>query len=526
MSWFNSPVSLLDLGENETTHLRGIHNKFRSVLQVSGLDQVLTVQSATWLATGGGMCFDCDICVRGPTGSGKTLAYALPLLQALASRPGLREQRALIVIPTLDLATQVSQLLSPLCDATGLTVGVPLRTHQDKCLVDRLTLENLASLNRPSHAALILQPVDHKIVRARIRQATDFSNAIPLDSASEERFDVMVATPGRLVAHVKEVYYQLLSGLEFLVIDEADRVLRQSYQGCISLIDSGVGARSPHTGNGDRSVSSRRLRKLLISATLTHDSVRFAHLHLNSPRVIQSSAYESDSLCDSQYVIPSDLDENFIVTEAIKKPLALCALLKRIGRVPVIVFTSSVAITHRLFLLLDSIKGLPSSAVEYSSSFSQGVRSAALDSFRSGSKQLLVASDAATRGLDIKHVAAVISYDVPLHQNTYIHRVGRTARAGQKGTAYTICRSSETQRFRNILTKVDGQRKGRAYTQIVLSEEETQEFAGKLRSAIVAAKLTLEAEGIQRVVNIETPTTHAVRVATAQACHNLCKVEL
>ena len=116
-----------------------------------------------------------------------------------------------------------------------------------------------------------------------------------------------------------------------------------------------------------------------------------------------------------------------------------------------IIFTSSLESTHRLYGLLrlyyiaDGMK-----VAEYSSNLSQHIRKRVMKEFRSGDIECLVCSDVAARGLDIAHVTSVINYDVPIYTKTYIHRVGRTARAGNIGTAYTLVKKHEIQNFKRV----------------------------------------------------------------------------
>lgn len=185
-----------------------------------------------------------------------------------------------------------------------------------------------------------------------------------------------------------------------------------------------------------------------------------------------------------------------MVVSADKKPFALIALLQSMRGVPTIVFTASVCApgapfrpashccapqveaTHKLFLALSSLDAAASvgTCVEYSSLHSHGARTKALNAFRAREATVLVASDAATRGLDVEAralrllrcasthtpcftpraaqgIEVVISYDTPVYLKTYVHRVGRTARAGRQGRAYTLLRPEEVRHFKLMLKK-------------------------------------------------------------------------
>lgn len=134
---------------------------------------------------------------------------------------------------------------------------------------------------------------------------------------------------------------------------------------------------------------------------------------------------------DHRYALPRSLKEAKLVVPAERKPAALAALLQELRGESTIVFTSSVEATHRLYLLLAALTCLPGRVVEYSSLVAPPERAAHLEAFRSGAAQVLVCSDAMTRGMDVAGVAAVINYDAPVYVKTYVHRAGRTARAGE-----------------------------------------------------------------------------------------------
>ena len=466
-------------GEDDVLGVRGMHARLRSALTSRGFDKLFAVQAATWKQTGGGANFERDLCVCAPTGSGKTLAYALPLVQGLTSRTNKHRLRALVVVPTGDLAMQVAQVFSPLCEALGLRVGVARGPEAYEGTPAHLP-------KSVGYDGLLDAPRDTDYFKGMTDTSPQRS-----ENALEYHTDVLVTPPGRLAAHIRETKNFSLTEVEYLVVDEVERVLRQSYQEWLRLVISATGSRPPRTNIGERHCSFRRLKKMLFSATLTRDPTRLSALQLHAPKML--TATSSNLPEDARYLLPERLEETVIKTEGDDKPLALCALLHRLGRVPVIIFTSSVDATHRLFLFLNSMVGLPSSPVEYSSFASQAKRTEALQAFKSGLNLLLVASDAATRGLDVDHVSAVISYDSPTHLKTYIHRVGRTARGGRRGSAYTLCRPAEESRFDDMLSKLEGQVTRPQLKRLLLTWDELQVHKSRVRAALIATKLTLEA---------------------------------
>ncbi|OIS97258.1 dead-box atp-dependent rna helicase 1, partial [Nicotiana attenuata] len=137
------------------------------------------------------------------------------------------------------------------------------------------------------------------------------------------------------------------------------------------------------------------------------------------------------------------------------KPLYLVSLLQSLQGEKSIVFTSSVESTHRLCTLLKFFDNLQIEFKEYSRLQRQSLRSKTLSAFRAGQVQVLISSDAMTRGMDVEGVRNVVNYDMPAYIKTFIHRVGRTARAGQSGCCFTLLRKDEVKRFKKLLQKAD-----------------------------------------------------------------------
>jgi len=135
------------------------------------------------------------------------------------------------------------------------------------------------------------------------------------------------------------------------------------------------------------------------------------------------------------------------------KPVALLYLLQHLEHAPTIAFTSSVEATHRLHLLLHLYGGI--NVAEFSSGLSQSQRTSMLEEFRHKRIQLLICSDAMTRGIDIDGVSAVINYDAPTRAKTYVHRAGRTARAGKSGRVFTLVTEEEVKPFKSMLRQCD-----------------------------------------------------------------------
>ncbi|GJP64272.1 hypothetical protein CLOP_g21286 [Closterium sp. NIES-67] len=510
-----------------------------------------------------------DLCVCAPTGSGKTLAYALPVVQALAGRV-VRRVRALVVLPTRDLAAQVKHVFDTIAPAVGLSVAL---INGQSSLADEAT-------------HLVLHPATPS---GPLGLLSSFSYSRGLSSNDGgggcSGADIVVATPGRLVDHLRGTEGFSLAHLQFLVVDEADRLLRQSYHDWLPLtlaaaaavVGSAGGAATsavhadvamsmplvgamhghgvtcgalPHPFiHGLRSdsplsllavpnVERHRVIKLVCSATLTRDPSKIQRLRLHRPLFISSASHllasamlrhvaaggthpagttadvdaaDADAEMEDgdvatlgkggmedegreeegeeeggvrHYHLPPQLATSMLVCpRASDKPLLLAALLRQltagegaggggteeagiitaggargaVGAVRLtLVFASSLQAAHRLFLLLSSFPpaSLPFAFAEFSSRQPQRQRSAILDKFRRGEVQVLVASDAMTRGMDVEGVFNVVSYDAPVYPKTFVHRAGRTARAGRPGHCYTILRKQEVRHFKAVLAKV------------------------------------------------------------------------
>ena len=515
LRWMRQPTSIPSAHSVALSEVPGLDERLKASLHALDVSSLFGVQSAVWQHTGGGLKFDRDLCVCAPTGSGKTLAYALPLVQGLAGQKTTTRLRALVVVPTGDLAFQVARVFEPLCRAVGLKVGV----------------NHGSGRRRPNAAAA----------------ETVFEAAFDDGSASaHDQLDVLVTPPGRLVAYLRETQPGFsLARLQYLVVDEADRILRQSYQNWTPQVVAAAGARRPRTAIGELGASRHRLKKILISATLTRDPARLAGLFLHAPRMLAATADGASPSPPARYLLPEGLTEAVVpVPSGDAKPLALRALLRRTGDTPVIVFTASVEATHRLFLLLSSMDAAERSRderderdgakrkstktpsrgfrlAEYSSFAPQAARAEALRAFAAGDARVLIASDAATRGLDVDRVGAVVSYDAPTHLKTYVHRVGRTARAGLRGVAYTLCRPAEEAPFLAMTSKADLRKRRAPPSRLALADEEMDEHRSALRAALVAVKLHLEADATGVAAEEgRVGSTAAARVAAAQACQN------
>ncbi|CAL5411712.1 unnamed protein product [Camellia sinensis] len=450
LPWMRTPIDVTLFHGCPLNLLPFLDPRLELALENMGFTSLFPVQVAVWQETiGPGSC-ERDLCINSPTGSGKTLAYALPIVQMLSTR-AVRCLRALVVLPTRDLAVQVKQVFAAIAPAVGLSVGLAVGQSSIADEISEL-------IKRPKlEAGICYDPEDFLL---------DLESSV----------DILVATPGRLMDHINSTKGFTLEHLCYLVVDETDRLLREAYQSwlptVLQLIQSSVGSLFPHANNffsspfgslktirrsgverGFKGKSYPRLVKMVLSATLTQDPGKLAQLDLHHPLLLTTG--------QRRYQLPEQLESFKLICESKLKPLYLVALLHTLQGEKCIVFTSSVESTHRLCTLLNFFGDLQIKIKEYSGLQRQFVRSKTLKAFRAGEIEVLVSSDAMTRGMDVEGVRNVINYDVPAYIKTYIHRAGRTARAGQAGRCFTLLRKEEgtqcemVKRFKKLLQKAD-----------------------------------------------------------------------
>ncbi|KAJ1734726.1 ATP-dependent RNA helicase dbp6 [Coemansia biformis] len=388
-----------------------------------------------------------DLCVSAPTGSGKTLAFVIPIVEQLRARLVVR-LRALVVLPTKDLARQVGEEFAFFCSGTDLRVG-------------------LATGDVP------LAKEQHLLV--------DAAAAAPLAGGSS-RVDILVCTPGRLVDHLAATPNFTLQHLEFWVMDEADRLLGEAYQEWLPKVQASIEAvaavprrgacpalvptpgastsRRRPPGLGVLARAAPRIQKLLFSATLTQDPAKIARLRLVRPQYICVTGKGGGGGDAGTYAFPSTLDEFYATCPVDEKPLWLIYLLWERQIRGGICFTKSLEAAHRLAQIVQTwIAEVPADAwpgekivvAEYSSDLPAAQRAQVMRLFKQRKVSLLICSDLVARGLDIDQIAAVVNYDVPTHMSQYTHRVGRTARAGRHGAAYTLVAAPQAFHFKKMM---------------------------------------------------------------------------
>ncbi|XP_077469789.1 ATP-dependent RNA helicase DDX51 isoform X4 [Stigmatopora argus] len=201
------------------------------------------------------------------------------------------------------------------------------------------------------------------------------------------------------------------------------------------------------------------LQKLLFSATLTQNPEKLQQLGLHQPRLFSSVNHPSshcpqpsiDNQKPEQFDFPPNLSEFYVPSALSKKPLILLHFILSMKLSPILCFVNSRDTAHRLCLLVKLFGGVQ--VAEFSSRLSPGGRKKKLKEFEQGKINLLISTDAAARGIDISGVKCVVNYDAPQYIRTYIHRIGRTARAGKPGLAFTILLGVQEKNFLQMVTK-------------------------------------------------------------------------
>ena len=316
-----------------------------------------------------------DVMGAAQTGTGKTAAFALPLLQRMmkhenaSTSPARHPVRALVLLPTRELAVQVAEQVELYAKYTNL------------------------------RSAVVFGGMDMK----------------PQTLALQAGVEVLVATPGRLLDHI-EAKNAVLNQVEYVVLDEADRMLDIGFLPDLQRILSYL---------------PKQRITLLFSATFSPEIKRLASSYLQDPVTIEVARSNATA---------STVEQHFYSVGADDKRRALHQVLKTRGMKQAFVFVNSKLGCARLARSLEK-EGLKTTALHGDKS--QDERLKALEAFKSGEVDLLVCTDVAARGLDIKDVPAVFNFDVPFNAEDYVHRIGRTGRAGASGLAVSFVASSD-----------------------------------------------------------------------------------
>ena len=312
-----------------------------------------------------------DLIAVAQTGTGKTLAFGIPMIQRLAQIKGC----GLVLLPTRELAIQVNESLQ--------AVG--------------------------------------KHLKLRTAVLIGGASEGPQKRALRNKPRIIIATPGRLVDFLEQGVVNL-SGVQILVLDEADRMLDMGFE--------------PQLKKIMREVSDER-QTMLFSATIPPEILTLARKHMQLPINIE--------IAPSGTAVEKIIQEVFFIKKEDKTRLLEVLLGDAYG--PVLVFTRT---KHGARKLARKLRGAGHTAAEIHSDRSQPQRQNALEGFKSGKYRILVATDIAARGIDVVGIELVVNYDLPNNTQDYVHRIGRTARAGMAGQAVSFATFDQRRDVKDI----------------------------------------------------------------------------
>jgi len=339
-----------------------------------GWKETRSIQSGVIpLALAGG-----DVIACAETGTGKTAAFLVPILQRFLNEPPAQppRTRALVLAPTRELAVQIEDQVQ------GLTYHT--------------TVSSIAVFG-----------------------------GVPMDQqefALRAGVDIVVATPGRLMDHMRHESVDY-SGLEILVLDEADRMLDMGFWPDVQRILTALPAKR---------------QTLLFSATMPGEVLKLTQEFLHDPKYVQVGRRGGPA---------ATISHNVQTVAAGEKTQWLARLLREEATGPVLVFCRTKIGAEKL---ASRLSGMGIRAASLHADRTQQQRMAAVEGFRTGTYPVLVATDVAARGLDIDGIAHVVNYEVPDTPEAYVHRVGRTGRAESTGNALTLVSPEEVRALRAL----------------------------------------------------------------------------
>ncbi|KAL4999127.1 P-loop containing nucleoside triphosphate hydrolase protein [Aspergillus recurvatus] len=594
----------------------GIEPKLLRVLEVNGYKEAFAVQAAVIpLLLKGPKNHTGDLCVSAATGSGKTLSYVLPLVTELEQIPASR-LRGLIVVPTRELVKQAREACEFCTAGTGLRVGsavgnVAIKDEQ-RSLMRIEQVYSPESVESRRKAELTGEEWTDFSLRDYISNTTDLDETLPGYIHKEEpNVDILICTPGRLVDHIRYTKGFTLKHLQWLVIDEADRLLNESFQEWVDVVMQSLDARRAYGAFGSSGkfladlgmpLQTKEPRKVVLSATLTREISKLNSLRLTNPQLVVVGAPEQSATVDDESRVVVHADERFTLPTTLKeysvavgdgehKPLYLLRLLLsevKLGvpssakhtaqaasdsdetssegtssdestsddsssdesssedsesdsesvtsddtssseesddsdsasesdsdieepaetpsnhksqRTTVLIFTKSsesASRLSRLLALLDpSLSGLIGTIIKSNNS---SASRKTLSAYRQGKLSIIIATDRASRGLDLQSLTHVINYDVPASITTYVHRVGRTARAGKEGSAWTLVAHREGRWFTNEISKGSDGKITRAakVERVAMKLDNAKELKSRYATALEALEQEVRAVGTKK----------------------------
>ncbi len=349
-----------------------------------------------------------DVLGIAQTGTGKTAGFTLPMIDRLAAgRSKARMPRSLVIAPTRELADQVAASFEKYAKGQKLTWAL---------LIGGVSFDDQ------------LRKLDRGV-------------------------DVLIATPGRLLDHFERGKL-LLTGVQIMVVDEADRMLDMGFIPDIERIFK---------------LTPAKKQTLFFSATMPPEITRLTKQFLNDPVRVEATPPATAATTITQHIarIP--------ISDPKAKRMALRALVGMADVRNGIVFCNR---KSEVDVVAKSLRKHGFDASPIHGDLDQSMRTRTLDAFRKGELKLLVASDVAARGLDIPDVSHVFNFDVPHHADDYVHRIGRTGRAGKKGDAYMIVTPADGRSFDKVV-KLIGQKPDEVKLDLDWSQAADDERSGR-----------------------------------------------
>ena len=544
--WLAAPIRVTPSTVASFTGL-GIGPEASKILEAKGYKEAFAVQTAAIPLLLPSPDRQGDLVISAATGSGKTLAYVLPMVHDI-SQGVVTKLRALVVVPTRELVRQAQEACEVCAGAfagggrkrvkIGISMGSQALRQEQSTLIEEEQIYDPEGYEKQRMAQKVFD-VNDSDDDDDIRPLLSTTKPLPghvIEHAS--KVDILICTPGRLVEHINQTPGFTLNYVRWLVVDEADKLLAQSFQQWLDIVMEKLSIKGQRDFRGS---NKSGVRKIILSATMTRDLSLLNSLKLRRPKliVLEGQKGEEDQTLgvEGEHVLPDLLQESVIkIRNPNLKPLYLVDLLNskhmvamdtETNGVPeptaeeetgqsstsdssdsesdsgsespadagsdassdsdsdsgsdssassssaapapsesspfsatVLIFTKSNESALRLSRLLALLSPRFAPLLgTLTSTTRTAERRRTLRAFTSGRTRVLVASDLVARGIDLPGLDHVVNYDVPTGPASYVHRVGRTARAGRKGRAWTFVTKAEAGWF---WREVGGEGKGDA----------------------------------------------------------------
>jgi ATP-dependent RNA helicase DDX51/DBP6 len=608
--WLAKPTTVSSSAKIPFTEL-GLATRLVEQLEKKGYQEALAVQSAVipMLLPGRHQHFG-DICVSAATGSGKTLAYILPMVEGLQGKV-LSTLSGLIVVPTRELVTQARVVAEQITVGTKIRVGTAVGNIS--FAVEQELLVKKDKRFDPEAAKVLHEKATEQLRTGFVEKGGIMEDLMHMPPGHvpnyESKVDILICTPGRLVEHIQSTTGFSLSDIRWLVVDEADRLLDDSFQEWVQVLMKALEVEnSSEQAIARRKIISRnpwlqperQLTKVVLSATMTKDLSKLGSLKFRRPKMviiendeqhIHASVPDTQMLGDGEsFVLPSTLKEWATpVGSGLDKPLYLLKLLqtnilsnrdfgkketpatadesmdtdtsmsssssdsdisdsshsdssasdsdstasdssdnesddseedsKKTKKIPaltyrskataadkpsdvssrVLVFTNNnenaARLSHLLAILHPPLKKILGTLTKAAATKSSQKTLAA---FTAGKLRILIASDRASRGLDVPDLGHIVNYDLPRSVTDYVHRVGRTARAGKEGQSWTFFTKTEGRWFWNDIARTSAIRRAQKVDRAIVDAETlNEERRAWYEAALRELRVTVEGKRLE-----------------------------